>query len=83
MQQINYYIDSTSLVNSSKPKAEKCSKVFQWNTWNVLNEDANKKTLNFLYIRGRDDQIATSAKLLDTMHKSYGFSGDLLKTIDY
>ena len=30
-----------------------------------------------LYIVGRDDQIATSAKLLDITHKSSGISADL------
>ena len=30
----------------------------------------------------RDDQIVTSAKLLDIMHESYGFSGDLIVTIN-
>ena len=41
-----------------------------------LNEDAKKKKEKeqILYITGRDDQIATSAKLLDIMHKSYRFS---------
>ena len=41
-----------------------------------LNKDVRKKRW-ILYIRGRDNQIATSAKLFDIMHDSYGFSGDL------
>ena len=47
------------------------------------NEDAKKKNKKgqILCIMGRDDQIATSAKLLDIMHKSYGFSADLIETI--
>ena len=37
----------------------------------------------FLYVPiGRYDQIATSAKLLDTMHESYGFSADLIEAIN-
>ena len=36
-----------------------------------------KKKGQILYIVGRGDQIATSVKLLDIMHESYGFSGDL------
>ena len=31
---------------------------------------------------GRDDQIATSAKLLDFMLESYGFSVDLIEAIN-
>ena len=47
------------------------------------NEDAKKKNKKgqILCIMGRDDQIATSAELLDIMHKSYGFSADLIETI--
>ena len=49
-----------------------------------LNKDAKKYKKNgqIIYIRGRDDQIATSAKFLDITHKSYGFSGDLMVTIN-
>ena len=43
-----------------------------------LNEDAKKKKGQVLYIMGKDDQIVTSAKLLDIMHESYGFSADLI-----
>ena len=35
-----------------------------------------------MYIKGRDDQIATSAKLLDIMHESYEFSIDLIEAIN-
>ena len=31
---------------------------------------------------GRDNQIATSAKLLDIMYEPYGFSADLIETIN-
>ena len=34
------------------------------------------------YTPGKDDQIAISANLLDIMYKSYGFSGDLIETVD-
>ena len=56
-----------------------------------LNEDAQKKKKkkekrkkkrHFLYIRGRDEQIATRAKLLNIKYKFYGFSGDLIETIN-
>lgn len=30
---------------------------------------------------GRDDQIATRAKLFDNTHNSYGFSGDMLQRL--
>ena len=30
----------------------------------------------------KDDQIATSAKLLDITYESYGFSGDIIETIN-
>ena len=47
-----------------------------------LNEDAKKKKGQILYNTGRDDQITTSVKLLDIMHKSYGFNADLIEAIN-
>ena len=50
-----------------------------------LNKDAQKKKRKndaFCASPGTDDQITTSAKLLDTMYESYGFSGDLIETIN-
>ena len=48
-----------------------------------LSEDTKKKKKGqILYIVGRDDQITTSAKLLDIMHKSYGFNADLIEAIN-
>ena len=49
-----------------------------------LNEDAQKKEEKamLLYTLGSDDQITTSAKLLDIMYESYGFSRDLIETIN-
>ena len=41
--------------------------------------EEKKKDRSCIYIGNRDNQIATSAKLLDVMHESYGFSGDLYK----
>ena len=35
-----------------------------------------------LYIRGRDEQITTSAKLLGITHESYGFNADLIEAIN-
>ena len=47
-----------------------------------LDEDAKKKKQQILYIMGRDNQIATSAKLLDIMYESYGFNADLIEPIN-
>ena len=47
-----------------------------------LNEDAKKKKGQILYITGTDNQIATSAKLCDIMHESYGFNADLIEAIN-
>ena len=49
-----------------------------------LNEDAYKKEEKdrSCTLRGRDDHIATSAKLLDIRHDSYRISGDLIETIN-
>ena len=48
-----------------------------------LNKDAKKeKSTDPVHRRYRADQIATSAKLLDTTHKSYGFSACLIETIN-
>ena len=41
----------------------------------------NKKR-QILYIADRADQFATTAKLLDITYESYGFSGDLIETIN-
>ena len=49
-----------------------------------LNKDAQKKKGKndaFCASPSTDDQISTS--VLDIMYESYGFSGDLIKTIDY
>ena len=67
--------------------AKKCSKVFLWNIWNLLTRIHRRKmkqeTKNdaFCTPGSRDDQIATSAKLLDITHESYRFSADLVETI--
>ena len=50
-----------------------------------LNKDAQwKKGKNntFCTSLGGDDQIATSVKLLDITYESYGFSADLIETIN-
>ena len=51
-----------------------------------LNKDANKKKKKkgqILYTAaGRDNQIATSAKLLDITHESYGFNTNLIEAIN-
>ena len=50
-----------------------------------LNGDVkkkNKKKGQILYITGWDDQINTSAKLLDIMYKYYGFNADLIEVIN-
>ena len=41
-----------------------------------------EKNYAFCTSPGRDDHIATGAKLLNNMYESYGFSGDLIETID-
>ena len=35
-----------------------------------------------IYDQGRNDQITTSAKLLDITYESYGFSSDLIEIIN-
>ena len=37
---------------------------------------------HFLYIAGRDDLIATNTRLLSIKYEFYGFSGDLIETIN-
>ena len=53
-----------------------------WNPWNILLRMHRKKKGQILYIMDRADQFGTSAKLLDITHKSYGFSADLMETIN-
>ena len=36
----------------------------------------------FCTFPGRENEITTIAKLLDIIHESYGFSGDLIVTIN-
>ena len=49
---------------------------------NEMRRRKNKKYDTFFTSLGRDDQITTSAQLLDIMHESYGFSDDLIDTIN-
>ena len=47
-----------------------------------VNEDAKEEKKDTSYTsESRDNQIATSAKMLYVTHKSHGFSGDLTETI--
>ena len=48
----------------------------------IRRRKKKKKNDAFCMSPGRDDQIATSAKLFDTMHESYGFSADLIEAIN-
>ena len=49
-----------------------------------LNKDAKKKEKKgqILFIVGRGNQIATSAKLLDITHEPYGLNADLIEAIN-
>ena len=49
-----------------------------------LSKDAKENKKDRSYTSGsKDDQIATGYKfLLDTMRESYGFSSDLIETIN-
>ena len=42
-----------------------------------------RRKRHFLYIGDRDDQIATSIRLLSVKYEFYGFSGDLTETMNY
>ena len=73
---------NTSFRFYGKFYAEKYSKVFLWNVWNVLTRILRRKHIQILYTTGRGDQIATSAKLLDNMDDSNGFNADLIEAIN-
>ena len=48
-----------------------------------FNDNAKKKEKKkglIQYVAGKNDQIGTSVKLLDIMHKCYGFNADLIET---
>ena len=69
--------------------AEKYLMELLWNPWNVLTRmrrrrrrKKERRKRQFLYIGGRDDLIATNTILLNIKHKFYGFSGDLIETIN-
>ena len=60
---------------------------FLWNPWNVLTRmrrrRKKKKEKNYtFYIAGRDDQIATSTRLLSMKYEFYRFGADLNETIN-
>ena len=55
-------------------------KVLLWNAWNVLTR-LQSGIGQILYIEVGDNQIATSAKLLDVKYKFCGFSDDLIESI--
>ena len=64
------------MVNSMLPK------VLSWNAWNVLmRTQRRRKRTDPVHRRYRNNQIATSAILLDIMHESYGFNADLIEVI--
>ena len=46
-----------------------------------VKKKEKEKRIDPVHHRYSYNQIATSAKLLDIMQKSYGFSANLLKTI--
>ena len=47
-----------------------------------MHKRIKKKYDTFCTSLGKDDHIATSAKLLDITYESYGFSGDIIETIN-
>ena len=49
-----------------------------------LNKDVKKKKKKWqiLYIAGRDNQMAITAKVLDITHESYEVSADLIESIN-
>ena len=51
----------------------------QWGCMKEKEEECDA----FCASPGRENQITTSAKLLDIKHKSYGFNGDLTEAINY
>ena len=64
--------------------AEKYSKIFLLNPWNVSTRISRRRKENNTLCTplGRDNQITTSAQWLGIMYDSYGFSGDLIQTIN-
>ena len=56
---------------------------FLWNRWNVLMRmHRRRRKRHFLYIGGKDDLIATNTILLNIKHEFFGFSGNLIETIN-
>ena len=49
--------------------------------WGCI-EEKEEECDAFCASPGRENQITTSAKLLDIKHKSYGFNGDLTEAIN-
>ena len=48
-----------------------------------MNRRVVEKNMTLSVYQGRDNQIATHAKSLNIKYKFYGFSGDLVETINY
>ena len=61
-----------------RKSGHKYSKVFLWNAWNVLTRmQRRRKKDKSCTLGDRADKITTGTKLLDIIHESYGFSGDI------
>ena len=66
---------------NGKLYAEKYSKVFLWNPWNTLMRMQRKKDRSCTLQVGPIKSLPC-AKMLDITHESYGFSVDLIETIN-
>ena len=73
---VSDFMVNSMLKNTDKGTSVECMK--------CLNKDARKKKKQgqILYIASRDDQITTSASLLDITHEFYGFSPNVIQTIN-
>ena len=70
------------MVNSMLKKTQRYFFVIHRMSYQGCVEE-KKENDYFCTSSGRDDQIATSAKLFDIAYKSYGFSGGQTKKINW
>ena len=61
---------------------EKYSKVFLWNAWNILTRMQRRKNDRLYTSRVGTIKISTRAKLLDIVHKPFGFNSDIIEAIN-
>ena len=68
------------VLDLSEMQAEKCSRVFLWNAWNILTRMHRRKNDTFYTSSARDTQIATQGSVLKLLLFAL-YNNDIAETI--